>query len=282
MVLFTVMALALLALREFFQWMEKLNLRPYRGLTYASGFILVLLFYGEYLRGFVFQSELPSFLPFIFLLLIGYLLGFTVIYIFSADTQNFLRKIAIQFFALFYGVICVSHVLLFLKLPSGIGNLLFFLLIPILTDSLAYFSGRRWGRHLARIRLSPGKTLEGFGGGVLLTVLLVFLVQIGLEAGLREWLQGFFLADSQSLQSQNAPLFFWPESWLELIALTTVLSVIVIIADLFESGLKRSLQIKDSSTLLPGHGGFFDLMDSFLWSIPLGYYYLWIKVAWWN
>jgi phosphatidate cytidylyltransferase len=107
-------------------------------------------------------------------------------------------------------------------------------------DSWAYIFGSRFGRHKLYERISPGKTWEGFIGG-------------GIFALLTAWGLSFLIPS------------FTPAQWLKLAAAAVIFGTI---GDLVESMLKRSLQIKDSGTLLPGHGGLLDRFDAFVFAIP--------------
>jgi phosphatidate cytidylyltransferase len=125
-----------------------------------------------------------------------------------------------------------------------------------LADSGAYFIGRSFGRHKLSPRLSPKKTWEGYIGGIFVGTLgavgLVYLWNIW--AG-----PGFSITPLQ-----GALLGF-------------LLSAITTLGDLGESMIKRQSAVKDSSNLLPGHGGVFDRIDSWLWAAPIGYYFIiWI------
>jgi len=113
-------------------------------------------------------------------------------------------------------------------------------------DTGAFFVGRAVGRHKLAPAISPGKSWEGFVGGVAAAVLTAFLVLYGDRDA--------FLSMPQSLVLGAA------------IALASVLG------DLFESAVKRDLQVKDSGKLLAGHGGMLDRLDSLLWAGPAAYF----------
>jgi phosphatidate cytidylyltransferase len=114
------------------------------------------------------------------------------------------------------------------------------LLLNWTNDSMAYVVGSRIGKTPFFSRISPKKTWEGTLGGIFCTLL------IGL--GLSFWLTDF--------------------SRVEWLALAAVVGVFGSLGDLVESMLKRSMQIKDSGSLLPGHGGFLDRFDSFILVLP--------------
>ncbi len=132
-------------------------------------------------------------------------------------------------------------------LPNGAWW--FSLVLPIIwfTDSGAYLIGKNFGKHKLSPRLSPKKTWEGYWGGVFFGVL----------AGM---------------------LFAW--IWRENLGITLLngamlgllLSLLTTLGDLGESMIKRQSGIKDSGHILPGHGGVFDRLDTWIWAAPLGYY----------
>lgn len=117
----------------------------------------------------------------------------------------------------------------------------------VVSDSAQYYCGRLFGRHALAPAISPKKTIEGAVGGVIFATLFVALVG--------PWV--FPLARTTSLA---------------LLGLTIV--TLGICGDLFESRLKRAAGLKDSSTLIPGHGGILDRIDALLFAAPAFYVYL--------
>jgi phosphatidate cytidylyltransferase len=132
--------------------------------------------------------------------------------------------------------------------PGGEWWLLLVLPSVWLADSGAYFIGRRWGRHKLASRLSPKKTWEGYLGGVLFGI-----------AG------GALLAALWGLAAPQITI--WKGA-----ALGLILAAITPLGDLGESLFKRQAGLKDSSNIIPGHGGIFDRIDSWLWGAVIGYY----------
>ena len=141
-----------------------------------------------------------------------------------------------------------GHALVYLHSSfSGIA-LIFVLTIICFADIGAYFVGRRFGRHKLAPAVSPGKTWEGVFGGLganLLWIVIVFLLAEDLIAG---------------------PLGL-TLSWFLAIGLAT--SAISVVGDLFESVIKREAGVKDSGTLLPGHGGVLDRIDGVIAAAPV-------------
>jgi phosphatidate cytidylyltransferase len=118
-------------------------------------------------------------------------------------------------------------------------------------DTFAYLWGISFGKHPLCPRISPKKSIEGFIGGLLSTLVLAF--------GIAQWIE--------------TPLSAW--QWVGAAAVIVLASTF---GDLFESMLKRYAGVKDSGTILPGHGGFLDRLDSVLFSIPIFYIYLHIII----
>lgn len=136
-------------------------------------------------------------------------------------------------------------------LPDGLWWLLIILPSVWLADSAAYLVGSRIGRHKMTRRLSPKKSWEGYFGGIAAGV-------VG-GAGLAALIQ--------YLAAPGASITWERGAWLGL-----VLAALTILGDLGESMMKRQVGVKDSGDLLPGHGGVFDRIDSWLWAGVIGYY----------
>ena len=111
-------------------------------------------------------------------------------------------------------------------------------------DILAYGVGKKWGKHKVTSKVSPHKSLEGYVAGFLFSVLAAMVF-------------GHYF-----------PLA-WSTAYLVLIG--AFLGLVSMVGDLFESMLKRGAEIKDSSNLLPGHGGVLDRIDSLLFALPAYY-----------
>jgi phosphatidate cytidylyltransferase len=126
-----------------------------------------------------------------------------------------------------------------------------------IADIGAYFSGKAFGKRKLAPTISPGKSWEGaIGGGI--AVLLVASISIVLAQAAAPWLQDTF---AYKLQAR----FGWALTLLALLVLVAA----SVIGDLFESQLKRRAGMKDSSNLLPGHGGVLDRIDALIPVLPL-------------
>ena len=128
--------------------------------------------------------------------------------------------------------------------PDGRYLVLVAVVGPWISDAGAYFAGRFFGRHPLFPTLSPKKTVEGGFGGLLVTVVVV----------------GYFTHALLGFGAFEAALW------------GVVISILSQAGDLFESILKRLLELKDLGRALPGHGGILDRIDSMLFTAPAVYY----------
>ena len=123
-------------------------------------------------------------------------------------------------------------------------------------DIGAYFAGKAFGKHKLAKNLSPGKSIEGAVGGYLLVMVIGIL-------------GATLFADHPFTQNNFFALIQSSWGWSGMILVTALCVVMSIQGDLFESQLKRVAGVKDSSALLPGHGGFLDRIDALLPVLPL-------------
>ncbi len=124
--------------------------------------------------------------------------------------------------------------------------LMYTLILNWVGDSGAYFVGRKWGKHKMAPRVSPKKSWEGAAASVLTSVLFA----------------GWYL------------VYFVPVPVLHAVLLTAGANIVGQVGDLAASAIKRGAGVKDSSSILPGHGGFLDRVDSTLFALPLVYAYV--------
>ncbi|GAB4396380.1 MAG: phosphatidate cytidylyltransferase [Anaerolineales bacterium] len=158
---------------------------------------------------------------------------------------------AITFSGIFYFGLLGGYLIALRVLPTGLWWTLHTLFVIWFADTGAYLIGSRWGRHKLNRRLSPKKSWEGYFGGILFgTISGVALIPLW------TWLNG-------------APLPIQPTHGA---LLGIALSTLTILGDLGESMVKRQVGAKDSSHLLPGHGGVWDRIDSWLWAAPIAYW----------
>jgi phosphatidate cytidylyltransferase len=142
--------------------------------------------------------------------------------------------------------LCLAHLLLLRQIPKGELATFTVLLAVWAGDTGAFFAGRLIGRHKLAPALSPGKTWEGFLFGTAATIFVAFVA--------------LYKADYLSIGQS--------------IVLGAVIAIAAPLGDLFESALKRDMQVKDSGRLLAAHGGVLDRIDSVLFAVVASYYLL--------
>ncbi|MEW6057160.1 MAG: phosphatidate cytidylyltransferase [Bdellovibrionota bacterium] len=128
---------------------------------------------------------------------------------------------------------------------NGSRWILLFLLIVWVGDTAAYFCGRKYGQKKLYPLISPGKTLEGAAGGLIGSVIASLLFKLIVFKGL---------------------------GWFGAIVTPLLVGVVSQVGDLCESFFKRAYGLKDSGTILPGHGGFLDRFDGIVYSLPVMYF----------
>jgi phosphatidate cytidylyltransferase len=159
------------------------------------------------------------------------------------ETRTLRAVLAVLLMSLWVGV-PLAHLGLFPRSRYGLVLILIAVVGPWVSDSGAYFAGRFFGRNLLFPSLSPNKTVEGSVGGLLLTV--VIIAPLALE--------------------------FLDFTFAKAVVIGAGVSVSSQCGDLFESSLKRILDVKDLGNFLPGHGGVLDRVDSLLFTAPTVYY----------
>lgn len=152
----------------------------------------------------------------------------------------------------------------------GVGFLLTLMATVWVSDIAAYFAGRRWGRRRLAARISPGKSWEGVWGAAvgvaIYAVLLVLLETSGRVPGLSISQPSLYMGLGLHRAPGSEGLPLW--SMVMVVSAAWWLAALGICGDLFESLQKRATGVKDSSRLLPGHGGVLDRVDALLPMLP--------------
>ncbi len=153
------------------------------------------------------------------------------------NKKNPIESISYEIFAMIYALLPM----LLLTFIDG-KYVVALLFIVWANDVGAYFTGVTLGRHKLCERLSPKKSWEGFWGGIIVAITVAFLISYHLEGGVTVWM-----------------------------ITGGVIALSAVVGDLFESMFKRSLEIKDSGNMIPGHGGMLDRFDALFFAAPLFY-----------
>jgi phosphatidate cytidylyltransferase len=169
------------------------------------------------------------------------------------ETRNFLQAAGTLHWGLMTMVFSLSHVAFLLVLPSigtfaagGAGLVLYLVFLTQFNDVAQYVWGKLLGRHKIIPKVSPKKTWEGFVGGLATTTVLAVL-----------------------LASVLTPL-----AWYHALAAGLIIAAGGFVGDVTISALKRDIGVKDSGSLLPGHGGILDRVDSLTYTAPLFFHFV--------
>jgi phosphatidate cytidylyltransferase len=175
-------------------------------------------------------------------------IGFSLLFLFRVRTiDTAAREAAFALLAFLYIPFLLMHLVQLRQTAFGIQWLFVVMLIVMTNDSAAYYSGSAFGKHRLYPLVSPKKSIEGAVGGL-----------IGSLGG-----------------TLLAKFTFFPQlTFTDAVVTALVVGMVGQAGDLFESLLKRSFGVKDSGTIIPGHGGVLDRLDSILFAAPITYYYV--------
>lgn len=229
---------------EFYSLTKKLELKADAAIGYIGAALLFV--------GFVFDA--PAKAPDILIASLAAIVVLVLVsqtFRFQADFSKMLTGIGVTLLGVLYvaflGGFLISTRIGFETSPNLSTHLLgYFFLVIFGSDSGAYFAGRALGKHKLAPAISPGKTVEGLIGGLIAAAAFALL----------------------------ATFWFFPElpyKWS--IPLAVVLAAVGVLGDLCESAMKRGSKTKDAASILPGHGGLLDRLDSLLFGAPILYYF---------
>ncbi len=232
-----VTVIAFVGLFELFQIMQKHGYRPHQLLGYAGLFgIIIFTFYQK-----------PNLIIITLFLISLVSLILEMLQLHDSPMIN----VAITVFGIVYvgwalaTLIGLRESQIFPEY-SSVGHLVIALFVGVwICDTVAYFFGSKFGKHRLYERVSPKKSIEGAIAGFIGVILFYFVI----------------------VQSNLIPEMTWQMAFV----LAIVVGIFGQIGDLVESWLKRTVQIKDSSAIIPGHGGVLDRFDSMLFVAPLTY-----------
>jgi phosphatidate cytidylyltransferase len=259
-------AVALITVQEFLKLTESYGAQPMRLPTYVFVGIL-FLFLAATAAG-----ETPQLSSLKFVVGIGFACViapfiFLTITMRRAEMSSAYPAAAASVFAFAYIALPMAMLVQLRQQIAGAFWLLYLLLVVWAGDIFAYFVGRSLGRHLMAPRVSPKKTWEGAAASVaaslmVASLLFTYALQISsflLRVGLIERRDGLFGLEK-------------PEWW-PIVLLTLAVNVAAQLGDLVESLIKRGAGVKDSGTILPGHGGMLDRIDALLFAVPVLWLY---------
>jgi len=248
-------ALALGAgLFEFFSLTKKLELKADAGIAYmgAAAFFVAFLFDAPAKAQDLLILTVAAFLIAVLV---------TQTFRFQADFSKMLTGVGVTVLGVLYvaflGGFLISMRVGFTEtvVPHLSTKLIgFFFLIVMGADTGAYYAGKNLGKHKLVPKISPGKTWEGVVGGIVLS------------AGFAAIASATFFKPDPNIEHSGLPYHVS-------IPLAVVMTIVGLFGDLAESAMKRGAGAKDAASILPGHGGLLDRLDSLLFNAPILYYF---------
>jgi phosphatidate cytidylyltransferase len=259
-------AVALVTVHEFLKLTESYGVQPLRLPTYIfSGLLFLLLALSA-------GADTPQLSSLKFVLSAAFAAALAPFFFLSilmrrSQLAGAYPAAAASAFAFAYIALPMAMLVQLRQQVAGAFWLLYLLLVVWAGDIFAYFVGRSLGRHLMAPRISPKKTWEGAAASLVASLLVGNLLfshalQISsflLRVGLIERRDGLFGLEK-------------PEIF-PIILLTVALNIAAQLGDLVESLIKRGAGVKDSGTILPGHGGMLDRIDALLFAAPVLWFY---------
>ena len=268
--------------------MSEIVLRTISGVLYVSIIILAMFASREWFLGLFFMMAIltvnefvklvrvPSIFAYLVLILAFYFIGwnefpvqgvklFLVLTIFvnSYLLKDLLWTNKIQIFENRKHILTYFYIIggfVFLTLIPTINNdfsphLIIFVFVLIwANDTFAYLIGKSFGKHKLLERISPKKTIEGFFGGMTGAIIAGLVIYI-------------LTNQSEYMEKPLDNLWVW-------IVLAVIIAIFGTIGDLIQSKIKRQAGVKDSGTIMPGHGGIYDRLDSIIYASPFVYAFL--------
>jgi len=266
---FVAAGVALLTVQEFLKLTESYGVHPLRVPTY----IFVALFF--LLLAVSAGGDTPQLWTIKFVLSLGFAAAiapflFLTIAMPRGQLSGAYPAAAASAFAFVYVALPLGMLVQLRQQAAGAIYLLYLLLVVWAGDIFAYFVGRSLGRHLMAPRVSPKKTWEGAVASLAASLVVGILLFDHASRISSELLRWGMITRPDGMYGLDTPAM-WPT-----IFLTTALNVAAQLGDLVESLIKRGAGVKDSGTILPGHGGMLDRIDALLFAAPV----LWYYAAW--
>jgi phosphatidate cytidylyltransferase len=262
-------AIALLTVSEFLQLTKSYGVQPLARPTYgfvALFFIALMINTGggkpllstdQFVVGAAFAAAIAPFL-------------FLTIAMRRSDLSTGYPAAAASTFAFVYIALPLGLLVQLRQQYAGAVLILYLLLVVWAGDIFAYFVGKSLGRHLMSPRVSPKKTWEGAVASLAASIAIggsLFYYAAPVSETLLRW---------GLIQRQDGIFNLERPVLLPIIWLTALLNIAAQLGDLVESLIKRGANVKDSGSILPGHGGMLDRIDALLFAAPV----LWLYAAW--
>jgi phosphatidate cytidylyltransferase len=255
---------AMAAVFEYLSIADGYGFEPFRLLTYLYTAALFVIYY--YAQGFGGGALLAGIL--LLLLFAPFLLMIAAMG--REDLKRALPGAAMSYMALPYIGMPLLLMAMLRDSVRGWVFVLFTFFAVWVGDTAAMYVGKSMGRHKLAPRISPGKTIEGTVASLLFSVIVCCLFTHYVPEIAAALSRAHLLVDVQESLLIGAPPYARAPLWLAAL-LAAMINVAAQVGDLLESALKRGAGVKDSGTLLPGHGGILDRIDALLLALPVAF-----------
>ncbi len=271
LVALVVTAIIVLALHEYLAIAEAADLKPFKSLTYFMVLLPLILHWinGDFSLSNSNIAFATLFTPIWWAVLVMAPIIVGSALILRKDLRMGMASAGVSIFGLIYIAVSLS-LLVYLRANAEI--LVVFVLFSVWAgDIAAYYVGKNFGRHKLAPLVSPNKSWEGALASVIASIAIAFFV-FHFRYPLAALFSPVMGRDSASFYGVVPPVNTSMNP-VHIISLGILTNVAAQFGDLFESALKRGAGVKDSGTILPGHGGILDRIDALLFAIPVVWYY---------
>lgn len=233
------MGIAILAMQEYFNAIQR-ECKPVRWLGYIScAFIGLIHIVTEHMSDDAIKN--------IMLLLIPTLMVISFAQVIITNMKTNFKDIAYTIFGILYIITCIAFIALIRGMENGVIIVWYAIISAWGTDTFAYIIGKKFGKHKFS-QVSPKKSIEGCIAGTLGAVITAIIYTLVIN----------------NIYGLNY-------SYLYIVIITAILSLIGQVGDFAASSIKRYVNVKDYSNLIPGHGGMLDRIDSLMFLAPFAY-----------
>lgn len=227
-----VLALGIVALHELYTLMDRVRPAKLAGFLALVALVLAALYGDQFQVLLVFAAAVP--VTFVLSLL-------------RPRRENISWAMAATLFGVAWIGLALAHAVLLRELDHGGALVVDVLIGTFVGDTAAYFGGRAYGRHKLAPRLSPNKTVEGLVAGILGGTFAFWLFAVSYQD-------------------------YFDGKGLEALVIGAAVAIAAPLGDLFESAIKRDLDVKDTGRFFGAHGGVLDRLDAVLFTVVVGYY----------
>lgn len=236
--------IAFLAMQEYFNAVQKES-KPIKWLGYLSCIFISLIH-------IVLENIPKEIVNKILLLILPTLMLICFTQIIITNMRTNFKDIAYTIFGILYVITCISFISLIRGLDNGMILIWYAIIAAWGTDTFAYLIGKKFGKHKFS-KVSPKKSIEGCIAGIIGAVAAVILYTIAINY-----------------------MYNLGYSYIYVTIATIILSIIGQIGDFAASSIKRYVNVKDYSNLIPGHGGMLDRIDSLMFLAPFAYFFFYM------